>query len=40
MNDEQTDQVVTALNNIADSLARLLEIVEENARKKISSVQI
>jgi len=29
MNKEQKDQVVTALNSIADSLSRLLEIVEE-----------
>ncbi len=34
MNDEQTDQVVIALNNIADSLARLLEIVEEQREKE------
>ena len=34
MNDEQTGQVVTALNNIADSLARLLEIVEEQREKE------
>tara|TARA_R110002153_G_C12934053_1_gene456411 strand:+ start:365 stop:472 length:108 start_codon:yes stop_codon:yes gene_type:complete len=34
MNDEQTDQVVTALNNIADSLARLLEIVEEQRERE------
>jgi len=34
MNDEQTDQVVIALNNIAKSLARLLEIVEEQIEKE------
>jgi hypothetical protein len=34
MNDEQTDQVVIALNNIAKSLARLLEIVEEQREKE------
>lgn len=34
MNDEQTDQVVIALNSIANSLARLLEIVEAQIEKE------